>query len=179
MKSTKAAAHYGRGMKSAHCGICQHFIAPDQCNKVAGKISPQGWCRFFRKDATMALAPQTGDDAGQDDADATAATAADTGDTDAGGDDQSPEVLVSIAKDPQGGYLVFAGDEPDGDAGEGAAAPQHADSVGAALKLALDILNESEASAGEPGGSEDQFAAGFGMSKEPTPGMKYPPKARG
>ena len=49
MKADKDSVDYGRGMKSAHCEICQHFEAPHACSKVAGKISPQGWCKLFRK----------------------------------------------------------------------------------------------------------------------------------
>ena len=29
------------------CDRCLHFIAPDGCKVVAGKISPKGWCARF------------------------------------------------------------------------------------------------------------------------------------
>jgi hypothetical protein len=29
------------------CGRCRHFRAPDGCEIVDGRISPQGWCRYF------------------------------------------------------------------------------------------------------------------------------------
>lgn len=29
------------------CDRCLHFIAPDGCKMVAGKISPKGWCALF------------------------------------------------------------------------------------------------------------------------------------
>lgn len=31
------------------CSNCKLFIAPDQCQKVAGKISPHGYCLLYRK----------------------------------------------------------------------------------------------------------------------------------
>jgi hypothetical protein len=149
-----------------------------------------------------------GDDAGADSGD-------DTG-------DMSNTVLVTIASAPDGGYVVYSGDEPDGGGGDaggsadddaamgggdgagggaagapmatggaagadaGASGGQHVDSIGAALKAALDILNESAGSAGAPGSADDQFASGFDGDKSPTPaaaksgrGMKYPPGAMG
>lgn len=102
---------------------------------------------------------------------------------DAGGSDS--DVLVTITSDGQGGFMVYAGDEPEGgdlsedDAnamGGGAQAGatpssggQPADSVGAALKIVMTILQENQSSQGAPGGSQDQFEAGFGASKSPTP----------
>lgn len=130
------------------------------------------------------------------------------GDADADTDDQ---VVCTIAKDGQGGYVVFAGDEPEGGgagdtddgseddadamgaAGGGPAGPamggppgggngaapqgQPAASIGAALKLALDILNEDASSAGGPGSSDDQFAAGYSGDQSPTPATA--PRGRG
>jgi hypothetical protein len=29
------------------CSDCLHFIAPDQCKLVEGKIKPNGWCALF------------------------------------------------------------------------------------------------------------------------------------
>lgn len=99
------------------------------------------------------------------------------------GADQSDNVLVTIVGNGDGSYTVYAGDEPDGGSGgdssdddvdamgsggatppSGSAAPQgqHADSVGAALKIAMNILNASKSSGASPGDADDQFAAGFG-----------------
>ena len=123
------------------------------------------------------------------------------GDADADADDQ---VVLTITKDGQGGYVVYPGDEPEGggagDTDDGSeddadamgaaggapapgggaggaagggngASPQGipADSVGAALKAAMDILQADASSAGAPGSADDQFAAGFGADKSPTP----------
>lgn len=30
------------------CGVCAHFRPPGSCEIVAGPISPDGWCRYFR-----------------------------------------------------------------------------------------------------------------------------------
>lgn len=44
----KRAAHYQLHPNGRqHCAICVHFIPPDQCSVVAGRISPHGWCRYF------------------------------------------------------------------------------------------------------------------------------------
>ena len=29
------------------CSICLHFVAPDSCKIVDGKIAPDGWCALF------------------------------------------------------------------------------------------------------------------------------------
>jgi hypothetical protein len=68
-----------------------------------------------------------------------------------------------------------AGDAAAGGAaggmGGGMAAPegQPADSIGAALKIAMDILNSDKSSEGAPGNADDQLAAGFAGSQSPTP----------
>lgn len=111
-------------------------------------------------------------------------------DPSAGGDaDSDDNVLVTICSDGQGGYTVYAGDEPeegsgadmsedDADLGSDASAPapggaapqgQPADSVGAALKIAMDILNAAKSSEGAPGDADSQFASGFSGSQSPTP----------
>jgi len=47
-KVTQKAAGYQDHPKQGHqCSGCSHFHAPDSCDLVAGKISPNGWCRFF------------------------------------------------------------------------------------------------------------------------------------
>lgn len=48
-KVSKQAAHYGQGMKSAHCGICNHYLGNGRCNRVEGIVSPSGWCKFFAR----------------------------------------------------------------------------------------------------------------------------------
>jgi hypothetical protein len=52
--------------------------------------------------------------------------------------------------------------------GAGADGGQQVDSIGAALKAALDILNEDASSAGAPGSSQDQFDAGYNAPQEPV-----------
>ncbi len=111
------------------------------------------------------------------------------GDADTDADDQ---VVVTICKDGQGGYTVYAGDEPESGPGDadmseddtaamgpagaapapngGAPTPQGipADSMGAALKAAMDIM-QSDASASGGSNPEDQFSAGFGSTAKPPP----------
>ena len=29
------------------CSLCLHFVAPDSCKVVEGKIDPNGWCALF------------------------------------------------------------------------------------------------------------------------------------
>jgi hypothetical protein len=29
------------------CSTCLHFVAPDSCKVVEGKIDPNGWCSLF------------------------------------------------------------------------------------------------------------------------------------
>jgi hypothetical protein len=53
--------------------------------------------------------------------------------------------------------------------GAGGSQGQPADSIGAALKAAMDILKADASSQGAPGSADDQFSAGFGASKAPTP----------
>jgi len=33
--------------KDQKCSICLHFVAPDSCKVVEGKIDPNGWCSLF------------------------------------------------------------------------------------------------------------------------------------
>lgn len=79
--------------------------------------------------------------------------------------------------DVMGGGDAGAGADPTAaggngmDAGAGAGGPpgQPADSIGAALKAALDILQGDKSSEGAPGNSDDQFSAGYSADKSPTP----------
>lgn len=90
-------------------------------------------------------------------------TGADTGPSD--------DVVVTIAKADDGSYVVYAGDEPDSDEEGGDDASggddsdsdqgQPADSIGAALKIALQILTADKSSEGASGNADDQFKSGF------------------
>jgi len=44
---SKLEAEYGKGMKSAHCGICRHFGPPHDCEVVIGTVNSDGWCKYF------------------------------------------------------------------------------------------------------------------------------------
>jgi len=33
--------------KDQKCSICLHFVPPDSCKLVEGKINPDGWCSLF------------------------------------------------------------------------------------------------------------------------------------
>lgn len=62
-------------------------------------------------------------------------------------------------------------DEGAGAPGQAAQAPQHCDSIGAALKAAADILHDKE---GGEGGGEAAFQSGFGGdATKPTMQQKY------
>lgn len=45
----KADVDYGRGLRNAHCSICQHFREPAACELVIGRIRPQDWCKLFQR----------------------------------------------------------------------------------------------------------------------------------
>ncbi len=49
-KVSKEEANY-RGQPNGEqmCAGCGHYRAPDGCEKVEGKISPQGWCKYWEK----------------------------------------------------------------------------------------------------------------------------------
>jgi hypothetical protein len=49
-KLSKTQAQYRDQPKDDQkCGNCIHFIAPDACHLVEGKISPEGWCMLWAK----------------------------------------------------------------------------------------------------------------------------------
>jgi len=48
-KRTHKSVNYGRGMTSAHCGICVHFRAPSDCTLVQPPVRRTGWCELFKK----------------------------------------------------------------------------------------------------------------------------------
>ena len=47
--SQKAAAYQGTPKGDQSCANCAVFKAPSSCILVDGTISPDGWCRFYRK----------------------------------------------------------------------------------------------------------------------------------
>lgn len=47
-KVPKSDVDYGPGdVDGPHCGACEHFIEPNHCGKVYGKIRSGGWCRLY------------------------------------------------------------------------------------------------------------------------------------
>lgn len=76
-----------------------------------------------------------------------------------------PQVICTICKTADGAYQVIAGDEPEGGAapddmgGEPEASGEIYDSIGAALKGVMDILQADQEA---EGGSQQQFEVGFG-----------------
>lgn len=45
----KASQYQDTPKGKAMCSNCAHFEPPSGCGIVAGKISPNGWCRFYVK----------------------------------------------------------------------------------------------------------------------------------
>lgn len=78
-------------------------------------------------------------------------------------------VVVTICKSPEGGYIVYAGDEQEADEGqpvdgmeEGSPnAGTPVDGMGAALHRAMEILQDDAEGADGQGGAQAQFNAGF------------------
>lgn len=51
-KMSKAAAHYQYHPRGGEqCGGCAHFRPPGSCEIVAGRIVPNGWCRYYERRA--------------------------------------------------------------------------------------------------------------------------------
>jgi hypothetical protein len=140
--------------------------------------------------AAMSMPPPAADPTGGSADPSMGAAGGDDTSADAGQDTtgSSETCIVSICKAADGSYMVYAGDEPDdsdtsdddSDAmggmggggapgGSGSAQGQPASSIGAALKIAMDLLQADKSSEGAPGNADDQFAAGFSASKSPTP----------
>jgi hypothetical protein len=45
----KLVAHYQSSPNQGRrCADCIHFLEPNACEIVAGEISPDGWCRFYK-----------------------------------------------------------------------------------------------------------------------------------
>lgn len=47
--SQKDAKYQDKPQGSDKCSGCTQFQAPDACQVVDGKISPEGWCQLFAK----------------------------------------------------------------------------------------------------------------------------------
>ena len=47
----KSAARYTDAGGREKCGYCRFFVAPRACGKVIGPVSPQGWCKYFSRQA--------------------------------------------------------------------------------------------------------------------------------
>ena len=47
----KSAARYTNAGGREKCGYCRFFVAPRACGKVIGPVSPQGWCKYFSRQA--------------------------------------------------------------------------------------------------------------------------------
>ncbi len=48
-KVPKADVRYGRGMLTRHCSLCEYFVPPHACERVAGRIEPGDWCNLFAR----------------------------------------------------------------------------------------------------------------------------------
>ncbi len=47
-KAPKKVVKYQETPKEGkECDKCLHFLPPDGCKLVAGKINPKGWCQLF------------------------------------------------------------------------------------------------------------------------------------
>jgi hypothetical protein len=54
IKATKAEAEYtGKGTEREHCGICTYYNPQGTCRRIEGRVSPDGWCEFFHRSATI------------------------------------------------------------------------------------------------------------------------------
>jgi hypothetical protein len=49
--SQTEADYTDHGTKQEHCAICRHYLNRNACEIVAGHIQPQGWCKYFAKEA--------------------------------------------------------------------------------------------------------------------------------
>ena len=47
--SQKAVQYQLTPKRGQACAGCNSFIAPNQCKRVAGEISPTGWCSLWTK----------------------------------------------------------------------------------------------------------------------------------
>ena len=93
----------------------------------------------------------------------------DSGSSDDDTSEDDDDAMGAAGDQPAGGGPAGGASMGAGMMGGGAAQGQPAQSIGEALKLAMDILNSSAQSAGAPGSADDQLNAGFTASKSPTP----------
>ena len=47
-ESKREARYQSHPHGRERCGRCVHFMAPNGCEIVDGRISPRGWCRHFQ-----------------------------------------------------------------------------------------------------------------------------------
>jgi hypothetical protein len=48
-KVSKSAANYRDSPRgNQRCSGCRFFVSPDSCKRVAGDISPNAWCTYYR-----------------------------------------------------------------------------------------------------------------------------------
>jgi alpha-ribazole phosphatase len=52
VKLSKEQVHYGRGMQTAYCGKCAHYLG-HRCEIVAGLIEPDMWCAYFETENSL------------------------------------------------------------------------------------------------------------------------------
>lgn len=45
----KTDVNYSSGTAMSHCGICEHFVAPQRCSRVGGYIRREAWCKLFEE----------------------------------------------------------------------------------------------------------------------------------
>jgi len=135
-------------------------------------------------DATDAAGADTGTDAGDDSGETVVVTITKLEDGtykvypgdepdegDETGEGQSADDLAALGASGGSGGASGGSGGATGASGEMGGAEQGvtADSIGQALKAAMDILNEDASSEGEEGSSQDQFESGFGEDKGATP----------
>jgi hypothetical protein len=49
---SKTEADYtDHGTQQEHCAICRHYLNRNSCEIVTGHVRPQGWCKYFSKEA--------------------------------------------------------------------------------------------------------------------------------
>ena len=47
-KTAQKLVQYQQTPKNGQkCSICLHFVPPDSCKVVEGKINPEGWCALY------------------------------------------------------------------------------------------------------------------------------------
>ncbi len=53
-RSKESVRYRDRPLGNKRCALCRHFLPPDACEGVAGKISPSGYCIRFMEKRPMA-----------------------------------------------------------------------------------------------------------------------------